>query len=91
MKKQKSKAKPRNLLLKSLGGKSVNIMFKAVKNGIPMISGILLDEDEQNYYLGESFEISVAVRKIETSMILNAEIPMTAIDDDDVPKGTKIQ
>jgi hypothetical protein len=80
-----------NLLLRSLGGKPVSIVFKDAKAGIPMMTGILLDEDEQHYYLGESTDITVAVRKPLVQMLMDANIPTMAIDDEELPPGTKYQ
>lgn len=79
-----------NQLLRSLGGKPVSIVFKDAKAGIPMMTGILLDEDEQHYYLGENTSITVAVRKPLVQMLMDADIPMQAMDDE-APPGTKYQ
>lgn len=80
-----------NKLLKNLGGKPVNIIFRSVKSGIPMITGILLDEDEHYYYIGDNLEVSVAVRKVETQMVMDAEVALNMQEEEIAPRGTKYQ
>ncbi len=92
MKKKTNRIIKPNKLLKSLGGKPVHLalLYNKVLNTNPIITGILLDEDEGHYYLGEGLEITTAIRKNQVQMILDADAhqPQEEID---VPPGSKMQ
>lgn len=82
-----------NKLLKSLGGKPVNLALKFSKTlqGNPVINGILLDVDEEYYYLGENVEITMVIPKIQVEMILDANKHEPVDSEEPIPRGTKIQ
>lgn len=93
MKKKTTKVpKTANKLLQHFGGKSVNISLKFSKslNANPVVNGILLDIDEGHYYLGESYDASMAIPRSQVEMVLDANsYPVT--EEEDIPPGTKIQ
>jgi len=82
-----------NKLLAALGGKMVNVALKYNKTleSNPVISAILLDEDYSHYYLGEGLAISIAVRKVEVQMILDAAVHASFDEPEVKPFGTKVQ
>jgi hypothetical protein len=76
MKKVRKKVQT-NKLLKHLGGKFVSVVLKENSSlgGNPIIKNVLLDSDENFYYLGESIEVQVAIPMSEVMMITDADIP----------------
>lgn len=73
-------ATKKNKLLLYFGGKEVVLSFKG--NPEVAITGILLDADEQYYYLGESTEVTSAVRCVEVNMMLDsASVQVSEFDE----------
>lgn len=92
MKKKTNKTVKPNKLLKSLGGKPVHLalLYSKTLGTNPIITGVLLDEDDGHYFLGEGLEITTAVRKNQVQMILDAEVHEPQ-EDIDLPPGSKMQ
>lgn len=78
--------KEQNKLLKALGGKIVTVTMKYSQSmkGNPVVMGVLLDADEDHYYLGENTEVTVAVPKVQVNMIADA-----SLDFDEEPVDNK--
>lgn len=92
MKKKTRVKKPTNKLLQIFGGKAVNISLKFSKalNANPVITGVLLDIDDDHYFLGEGYTASMAIPKAQVEMVLDAtSYPVT--EEEDIPPGTKLQ
>lgn len=88
-----------NKLLKALGGKIVTVTMKyspAYKSN-PIVMGVLLDADENHYYLGEDLEIAIAIPVHAVNFIADSEVITAPISEAKEeapvkkPFGAKIQ
>lgn len=74
-------AKKNSKFLSYLGGKNVVLSLKE-GNGMA-ITGVLLDADDNYYFLGENTEVTSAVKISDVSMILDsASVPIDIMNDD---------
>lgn len=97
MKKPIKKAIKVNKLLQHFGGKLVTVTLKesALLGGSPVVKNILLDADENFYYLGDyngkKTEINFAIPVHTVMMIADGDLNFTPQEDEKKPFGDKYQ
>lgn len=91
----KRTVKVKNKLLSYFGGKFVSVTLKesALLGGSPIVKNVLLDMDDNFYYLGENIEVQFAVPIHTVMMISDGDLRFLADDgsDDKKPFGEPFQ